>query len=181
MWERDVVGALAELKTFETDLVNQEAQKARTILRDFFSGSLGYANASGCALTMHGSLVYNDPKNLDADVTIVSDKLPSGVMRHFWKLQLELEDLWPWKGLTDMSFAIIEEMNKDDLHYDDLMLSLVLSSGLIYPENRQQVAIHEDYKNMALKILEENPALTTGVILALNSAIAVRKARRAST
>lgn len=73
---------LAQLKFYETDLENDEVKKAVKAMRRILDPYFKWFQSRQVVITYHGSLQYNDPRNLDETREIIagSQWLREGVL-----------------------------------------------------------------------------------------------------
>lgn len=190
---------LLQLRQFETDLQNNEVTEAITALRRVFDLQFERLTSLNIVITYHGSLQYNDPLNLDADVEFMGDNLKfEDVKDKFLEAERELRkpDVWPRKT-CDTNFGVcsigeIRERLKEfdgKKHYDPnpkedydfdpaLDASLILSSKVLYENQKPQL---EYLQGEVRKLIAGSQWLREGVLHKLNSVIGVRQERRRTT
>ena len=108
---------LKALKRFETDLQNPEVEKARAAIRQIVGSKMPWFNEHDIAVIYHGSLQYNDPRNLDVDLVFI------GEPPHFDELnsvKQELEDAFTQSGAwprypceTNFGYASLELIRRE--------------------------------------------------------------------
>jgi hypothetical protein len=184
----DIDARLAKLKSFETDLVNPEVERARQILRRLFDMDISLLRPLG-VLTYHGSLQYNDPVNLDVDVDFFL--ISNLSIHHGFNILEQLGEvlvgscLWPRKPCdTNMGCSSIDQIKKGLTEtgtnpkyetFPELNASLMLSSALLYPDQEPQLRV---LQREVRKIIQGHQWLHDNVVLTLDDAIHIREERR---
>jgi hypothetical protein len=67
---------IAQLKQYETDRHSDLVDEAVGITRDLLAKRMDWMNAHGIVATIHGSMQYHDPRNLDTDIGLHSSDYP---------------------------------------------------------------------------------------------------------
>lgn len=191
----EIDSQLAQLKYFETDLQNDEVAKARIALLRVFDPQFQWFQSQRIIVTYHGSLQYNDPRNLDVDVEFMGNNL--GLKDVISKCS-EIEDAlkktnaWPRKNCyTNFGVCSIngirndlKELEKENYASDfkedqelnpELVAALILSSKVLYEVQRPQLGILQQETR---KLILENPWLRRGVYNTLTDVIVTRQNRR---
>ena len=192
----EIDSRLAQLRGFETDLQNDEVAKAITALHKVFDPQLEWFTSHGVVITYHGSLQYNDPRNLDADVEFMGDDLEfEDIKDKMIKAEDALQEpgVWPRKNF-DANFGhcsvdkIGEELKEfegkdhyspnpeEDYDFNpELDASLILSSKVLY-ENQKPLL--EGLQKKVRRLIAENQWLMEGVLHVLTTVVSVRQNRR---
>jgi len=170
-----------------------EVKIAREELRDFFEKNHGPFKAFGISLILYGSLQYNDPRNMDADIDgFTYRKLPDQDAPEIESLyditDEKLLSFWTEKEFRgkkrDEPHLTIHEFN--DLRRKDwngsrfanniaLGLAELISGISLLPEDKLKV---KKMKAEAIKITESDPFLLAVVNIELSDALKNRLERR---
>lgn len=186
---------LLQLRQFETDLQNDEVTRAITALHKVFDPQFEWFASRNIIITYHGSLQYNDPRNLDADVEFMGDNLGfKDIKNKFLEGERELikPGVWPRancetnfgncsiskirKGLEEFEGKHYDPNPKEDLDFDPaLEAALMLSSKVLYESQKPQLeALQEEVR----KLIAGNQWLKEGVLYELTDVVKVRQSRR---
>jgi len=192
----EIDSRLAQLRGFETDLQNDEVAKAITALHKVFDPQLEWFTSHGVVITYHGSLQYNDPRNLDADVEFMGDNLEfKDIKDRISKAEDELQEpgVWPRKNCdTNFGHCSIGKIRKElkefegEEHYNpnpeedydfnpELDASLILSSKVLFESQRPQL---EGLQKKVRRLIAENQWLKEGVLYELTDVVNIRQERR---
>lgn len=102
----EIDSQLAQLKYFETDLQNDEVAKARIALLRVFDPQFQWFQSQRIIVTYHGSLQYNDPRNLDVDVEFMGNNLGlKDVVSKCFEIEDELKK--QMRGLEKIAIQIL--------------------------------------------------------------------------
>ena len=191
----EIDSKLAQLKDFETDLQNDEINKAIIALHGVFDQQFQWFQSRNIVITYHGSLQYNDPRNLDADIEFMGDNLESKDVRDKFS---EAEDglmesgAWPRKNCdTNFGICSISKIKRELKEFEgerydpnpkedrdlnpELDSALILSSKVLYEDQKPQL---EDLQKEVRKLIAGNQWLREGVLDVLTGVVAVRQGRR---
>lgn len=146
-------------------------------------------------ITYHGSLQYNDPRDLDVDVEFMGHSLGFKDVKEMEREvenELEKPGVWPRENCdTNFGICSISKIKRDlkeleghrygpnskedrDLNLE-LEASLILSSKVLYESQRPQLeAIQEEVR----RLITENQWLKEGVLHQLTGVVVVRQNRR---
>lgn len=191
----EIDSQLAQLKYFENDLQNDEVIKARTALLKVFDPRFKWFKSHNIIITYHGSLQYNDPHNLDADVEFMRSNLEfKDVGNKYFEIEDELKkpNAWPRKN-CDTNFGVcsingikndLKKLEKENYASDfqelhaldpDLNAALILSSKVLYGVQKPQLEL---LRKKVRKIIVRNQWLRNGVYDTLANVITIRQDRR---
>jgi hypothetical protein len=181
---------LATLKTFETDRQDPQVEHARKVLRDFLTPYRTRLAENGLIPTIHGSMQYHDPRNLDSDLTFLGENtLPHDTYMEliFETITKQLEDIWPTGDLNvEVGTITFEEIQADiDSNRDpfdaDIFLgsnaSIILSSMPLYPEDTDAL---DALRDKTKSLLRAHPNFLQKTIQVLQQTIDIRRERRVS-
>lgn len=190
----DIDSKLAELKFFETDLQNEEVDKAKQALRTVFAPKFEWFDSRNIVIVYHGSLQYNDPHNLDADMDFIGENITAGdLVGLLGDLSDQLKDLLPRKkcGIDSCPITVadikedLKSLEREEQHrldgegkpdfFPDDNAASVLSSEVLFESQRPKLEVKKDEVR---KLIANNPRLRKGVIEALGEVIETRKKRR---
>lgn len=178
--------ALTTLKGFEKDRIDPRVEAARNFLRDFLTPHKPWMEDNNLIATIHGSMQYNDPVNLDSDLVFVGEDHTRETFEEMHKgIELPLRTQWPTGNRNvEVSFSTIQEMQDDidegkDPHDDDtygpLTASYILSGMPVFPEDEPKLAV---LRSQAKEILKTNPEFRKATMDILTDTIAIRQERR---
>jgi hypothetical protein len=191
----EIDARLVRLKTFETDLQNDETQRARQVMRTIVEPRLSWFDERGIAVTYHGSLQYNDPRNLDVDIAFVPmENLPQDEKQG---MHNELHDaftqpgVWPGEGCTtnfewvdfERISKVAEEMGDSPFDPADESKDIgatysacyVLSSPLLFESQRNLL---QQSQQKIRQIAAKSKWLRDAMVSALDETIQIREERR---
>ncbi len=185
---------LAILKGFETDLHNQEVEQARVSIASIIEGDIDWLNTQRMVATCHGSLQYNDPRNLDGDIMFITDTPGLSITNpeynsHEYAMGeiLSLPKMWPRVPFEpefyivnisnfEQMLSLVEAGTATELDVERLSnAGYVLSSALI---NSTQEKLFRELQQKVRSIAEGSKWLRESIIENLNNAITIRKIRR---
>src|SRR5579859_5699268 len=184
---------LAQLQYYETDLKNDEVERAVAITLETFAKHKNWFLQHGVIATYHGSLLYHDPKNLDADVVCFTRKWTTREeLDYILAIGREFDRLTTWPRMPfdeDVSFFSIDKIRqeisfahrgaipKDSEEDGSYNAAMLLSSQLLFPE---QEGLYREMQEEILTFAQEDPLLRHGIIAALQQCIDIRQERRSS-
>jgi len=191
----EIDSKLVQLKQFETDLQNDEVTKAITALHRVFDPQFEWFASHNIVITYHGSLQYNDPRNLDADVEFMGDNLEfKDVKDKRFEAEDELEKPGVWSrencdtnfGISSISKIRRELKELEGEHYDpdpkedrdfnpEFGASLILSSKVLF---ESQKPLLEGLQKKVRRLIAENQWLNEGVLHELTDVVRERQSRR---
>jgi hypothetical protein len=189
--------ALLDLKRYESDLQNPEVERAIEAIKQIMEPHARFFIRNGFVITYHGSLQYNDPRNLDVDLEFMSYDL------NYSEIDARMEiiegiftnsNIWPRPVCdTNFGYSVIADIRDElleipqtsyndptidnDLYYSALSASLILSSKLLYP---QQTDLYNKLKLEVRKLIHKNKWLEEGVLSELEETLEIRRKRRNS-
>lgn len=184
---------LDTLRGYETDRRDPEVEKAVLVIREILEPCLPWFEKHGIVITYHGSLQYNDPRNLDVDLGFISLDKPWEVV---WRMDKYLEDsfvqqnVWPRENcITDMTWLQIRDIAREaaiytnlpyrhddrDNHIVDLTATLVMTSALL---DEKQRPLYRKYRGQVWQIASDSRWLREGIAYILDSVIEEREERR---
>jgi hypothetical protein len=184
---------LARLKVFEADLHNDEVEAAKASMKRILEPRLSWFDQKGIAVTYHGSLQYNDPKELDVDISyIAGTKLPQGEeleMEQEINNDFSVSGAWPREQCdTNFSWPSVDAIKREvqargDSEYDpedveqdaDRWGAYILSSPVLFAS---QTELLGRYQQEIRQLAGESKWLRDGIVYSLDSAIRVRMMRR---
>lgn len=194
----EIDNRLAELKSFEADLQNEEVVRARVALRKVFDPKFEWLNSQGIIITFHGSLQYSDPHDLDVDVEFVGgdnlffDESMRKIIAEFDK-KFEESGVWPRKncdtnigvssiGTIKNSLSSLEKEGvrsydpKEEYEaFPHTDAALILNSAVLYESQKPQLEI---LRGQVRQLISNNSFLREGVLDELSGVIKVRQKRR---
>lgn len=191
----EIDSKLTQLKHFETDLQNDEVTKAIIALHRVFDPQFEWFASRNIVITYHGSLQYNDPRNLDIDVEFMGDNLEFKDVKEMEREvenELEKPGVWPRencdtnfgicgiskikRGLKEFEGERYDPNPKDDRDLNpELDASLILSSKVLYESQKPQL---EALQKEVRKLIAGNRWLREGVLYELTDVVKVRQSRR---
>lgn len=173
--EQELIEVLGQLDPYK-QRYHPEVDKARKLLKREFGQIKSWLTTNKYVVTIHGSLQYWDPHNLDADVTIISETMPEQHMRYFWDFENRIDNKWPWKGKGDYTEMELSKI-RDEGEYADLLLSFVLSSDLLFVN---QISSFLEYQRVALDIFSSDRTLAIATLTTLHDTLKIRQERAES-
>ncbi|MDP1743588.1 MAG: hypothetical protein Q8L51_02250 [Candidatus Amesbacteria bacterium] len=170
--EQELIEVLGQLAPYK-QRHHSEVAKARKLLMKEFGKIRKWLDANSYIITIHGSLQYWDPHNLDADVAIISNTMSHEHMKYLWDFENKIDDKWPWKGKGDYTEMELTKINEEG-EYADLLLSFVLSSDLLW---KNQASVFQEYQRIALNIFSSDNTLAIATLTTLYDTLKIRKER----
>lgn len=194
---------IAELQIIEnTNPPNEYVDRAFAAIDDVIDKNekryKDYFTNNKILVTYHGSLQYNDPRNLDLDLVFISkdtqtldqaEPIIEELTQHFE----HIED-WPEMGNneghcdTNINNFSMEEITTEvteliasnravDTEKDflDLYIGCLLNSGLLFPEQEE---LFEEFRIEAKKLLLKSATLRKAVIENLQDVLKTRQERK---
>lgn len=196
---QEIQDLLQKLKGYETDRphgMNDETDRAVAEVGRVCSQFREIVDREGIILTLHGSLQYHDPHNLDIDLTMFSAK---DSKEQYLALTPPLEEAfdgekktvknWPREeAMTNFDYKGLDELEANaqllegDPDTDNLDISMaadfmaeLLSSVLIFPH---QQALFATFQAEGWRMLQKYPILRAKTKEELESVVTVREERR---
>lgn len=195
----EIDAKLERLTLLENDRKNESVDKMLLFLRDKLKVYLGTMNDIGVVALVHGSLQYNDPRNLDVDLGFFSQDKSFKELRWLSRyIQEEIETSTYLDGLepigkhkdSNLSTSSIKEIREELLLVDkkgsysvqedifaELSASKLLSAKLLFNDPKQ-IEILEDLRIEGRKLLKSSRWLREGVNEILDEVFLDRESNR---